>query len=104
LDEGSQAIMLTLLTRRADCSYIAHPAEPRQHRAVDLWALLLIWQHGASAPQHARAAEALLRRKVLEGQAGARWLEGAVWDHQVRAFGWAQQGLKGKGASSLSPL
>ncbi|KIZ01502.1 hypothetical protein MNEG_6459 [Monoraphidium neglectum] len=58
-------------------------SEPRQHRAVDLWALLLIWQHGASAPQHARAAEALLRRKVLEGQAGARWLEGAVWDHQA---------------------
>ena len=37
-----------------------------------------------AAAQHCRAAEALLRRKVLEGQAGQRWIEGAIRDHQVR--------------------
>ncbi|KAI8476445.1 MAG: Fanconi anaemia protein FancD2 nuclease-domain-containing protein [Monoraphidium minutum] len=77
--------------------------EPRQHRPIDLWVLLLIWQQGGApggagggglaaagggggaAGQQARAAEAVLRRKVLEGQAGARWLEGAVMGHQAVA-------------------
>jgi hypothetical protein len=68
-------------------------AEPRHHRPIDFWVLLLLWQRGGCpAPggpggggnAAARGAEALLRRKLLEGRANLRWIETGVKDHQVR--------------------
>lgn len=77
-----------------------HTPEARHHRPIDFWVLLLLWQQGGmpgggggpaggatgggAAAQHARAAEASLRRKILEGHAGGRWMEAAIRDHQVR--------------------
>jgi hypothetical protein len=91
-------------------------AEPRQHRPIDFWVLLLLWQQGAApgggaGAHHARAAEACLKRKLLERQAGPRWIEGAIHNHHVRlGAGWGmQQGvalpmaLLGEGMACLCP-
>ncbi|GBF89136.1 hypothetical protein Rsub_01853 [Raphidocelis subcapitata] len=77
---------------------IAAVEEPRLHRPIDLWVLLLLWQQGGmpsagtgagpaggAGVQRARAAEQCLRKKLLEGQATARWIEGAVRDHNAVA-------------------
>jgi hypothetical protein len=60
-----------------------HPAAPQQHRTID-WVLLLLLcrNHG---PQQ-KAAEALLQKKLQEGQAGLAWVTKAITGHQVRVL------------------
>ena len=102
---------------------IAEITEPRAHRPLDFWVLVMIWQRGgmpaaagggggggtggggggfggggfggagggggfggggaSAAAVQARAAEALLRRKLSEGHAGGRWIDASVVGHEA---------------------
>jgi hypothetical protein len=93
-DVARRALCVLTLPAQIAALLEPSPAEPRLHRPLDFWVLLLLWQQGGMpsaggaaagvGAQRARAAEQCLRRKLLEGHAGTRWIEGAVRDHGVR--------------------
>jgi hypothetical protein len=56
------------------------PPGARQLRVVDLWVLLALVQQGG---KEGAGAEALLKRRLMEGGAAVAWLERGLVGHEV---------------------
>ncbi len=54
--------------------------KPALHKTVDLWVLLVLMQGGGKPSV---AAEALLKKKLLEGAVNVAWLDRGIRGHQV---------------------